>query len=146
MTSGAAVVDICKGNFRYALMITDHFTRFCQIYATKHKDSKSAADKLFNQYIMQFGWPERIHHDQGGEFTSDLFDDLHELTGIRASRTTPYHPQGDGQVERLNRKVINMLRAMPATAKKDWKAQLHFNIPKSVWPRIRLAKNYPQPC
>ena len=146
MTSGAAVVDICKGNFRYALMITDHFTRFCQIYATKHKDSKSAADKLFNQYIMQFGWPERIHHDQGVEFTSDLFDDLHELTGIRASRTTPYHPQGDDQVEKLNRTVINMLRAMPATAKKDWKAQLHFNIPKCVWPRIRRAKNYPQPC
>ena len=117
-------LDPCKGNFQYALMVTDHFTRFCQIYATKGRTSKEAADKIFNNFIMQFGWPERIHHDLGGEFNSKLFAELHRLTGIRASNTTPYHPMGDGQVERLNRTVINMLKTMSETAKKDWKKHL----------------------
>ena len=73
---------------------------------------------------MQFGLPERIHHDLGGEFNNKLFDELHRLTGIRSSHTTPYHPIGNGQVERLNRTVINMLKSLSATAKKDWKRQL----------------------
>ena len=49
--------------------------------------------------------------------------ELHRLTGIRPSNTTPYHPAGDGQVERLNRTVVNMLKALPDRAK-DWKSHL----------------------
>ena len=59
-------LDRCKGNFEFALVVTDHFTRFCQIYATKRNDGLSAANKLYNEFIMQFGLPERFHSDQGG--------------------------------------------------------------------------------
>ena len=117
-------LGMCKGRFQYAMVVTDHFTRFCQIYATKSKSSKAAAEKLFGEYIMQFGYPERIHSDQGGEFCSGLFKELHRLTGIRPSRTTPYHPMGDGQVERLNRTIINMLKALSEVAKADWRKHL----------------------
>ena len=125
-------LDKCKGGYEYVMVVTDHFTRFCQIYATKTKSTKAAADKLFNQYIMQFGFPERIHHDQGGEFTSRLFKELQRMTGIVPSKTTPYHPEGNGQVERLNRTICNMLKAMSEVAKRDWKAQL---------PKIAFAYN-----
>ena len=57
-------LDKCKGGFQYAMVVTDHFTRFAQVYALKSKSSKGAADKLFNQYIMQFGWPTKIHSDK----------------------------------------------------------------------------------
>ena len=117
-------LDPCKGNYRYVLVVTDHFTRFCQIYATKTKSSKAAADKIFNQFIVQYGYPERIHHDQGGEFNSKLFHELHRLTGIRSSQTTPYHPEGDGQTERLNRTVKNMLKSLEKAEKRDWKSHL----------------------
>ena len=117
-------LDTCKGNYKYAMAVTDHFTRFVQIYATKTKNSKAAADKLFNEYIMQFGYPERIHHDRGPEFNSRLFEQMHRVTRIRASNTTPYHPMGDGQVERFNRTICNMLRSLSANAKKDWRSYL----------------------
>ena len=117
-------LDPCKGKYEYVLMVTDHYTRFCQMYATKSKSSKAAADKLFNEFILQFGYPEKIHHDKGPEFNSKLFAELHRLTGIRASNTTPYHPAGDGQVERLNRTLINMLKSLSGNAKKDWKSYL----------------------
>ena len=117
-------LDKCKGGFEYAMVVTDHFTRFCQIYATKSKSSKAAADKLFNQYIMQFGWPTKIHSDRGGEFTSKMFEELHRLTGIVPSKTTPWHPQGNGKAERFNRTVCNMLKTLSESAKKDWKSYL----------------------
>ena len=88
------------------------------------KSSKAAAEKLFNHFILQYGFPKRIHYDKGPEFNSNLFKHLHRLTGIRASNTTPYHPMGDGQVERMNRTLINMLKAIPENEKKNWKDHL----------------------
>ena len=45
-------LDKCRGGFRYAMVVTDHFTRFAQIYATRNKSTKAAADKLFNEFIL----------------------------------------------------------------------------------------------
>ena len=117
-------LDPCKGGFTYALVVIDHFTRFCQIYATRTKSSKAAASKLFGEFILQFGFPRQIHHDQGPEFNSQLFKELHKLTKIRASNTTPYHPMGDGQVERCNRTIINMCKALEENEKGNWKSHL----------------------
>ena len=117
-------LDKCKGGFEYALVVCDHFTRFVQIYATKKKNAVSAADHLFNEFILKFGFPKKIHHDQGGEFNNRLFQRLHDLSGIAGSRTTPYHPMGDGQVERMNRTIINMLKTLEEKEKNNWKAHL----------------------
>ena len=116
-------VDKCR-RFEYILVVTDHFTRFSQAYPTRNKTSRAAADKLFNHFILQYGFPKRIHHDLGGEFNSNLFKHLHKLAGIKMSNTTPYHPQGDGQCERLNRTVINMLKSIPENEKNNWMAHL----------------------
>ena len=117
-------LDKCKGGFQYAMVVTDNFTKYCQIYATRTKSTKAAADKIFNHFIMEFGFPERLHSDQGGEFTSNLFRELQRLAQIRPSTTTPYHPQGNGQTERMNRTVCNMLKSLSEPAKKDWKSHL----------------------
>jgi len=57
-----------SGGYHYILVIMDHYTRFAQAYATRDKSAKTAADKLYNDFIMRFGFPETIQHDQGGEF------------------------------------------------------------------------------
>ena len=117
-------VDKAKGGYEYILVVTDHFTKFAQAYGTKKNNSRSAADKIFNHFILQFGYPVRIHSDQGQEFNSELFMHLHHLSGIRKSTTTPYHPQGNAQCERLNRTVINMLKSLPEEEKADWTKHL----------------------
>ena len=80
--------------YEYVLLVTDHFTRFSQAYATKNQTSLTAAKKLFNEFILQFGWPRRLHHDRGESFNSSLFKELHRLAGIDISNTTAYHPMG----------------------------------------------------
>ena len=106
--------------YEHVLIVTDHFTRFSQAYATKNETSLTAAKKLFNEFILQFGFPARIHHDRGEAFNSSLFKELHRLAGIDMSNTSPYHPQGNGSAERLNRTLINMLKAIPENEKKNW--------------------------
>ena len=77
-----------------------------------------------NEVISRFGAPERIHTDQGRNFEAQLFKEMCNLFSIEKTRTTPYHPQSDGMVERMNRTIQDMLAKYVAEHQRDWDVHL----------------------
>ncbi len=117
-------LDKSSGGFEYILLIVDHFTRYGQAYPTKNKYALTAAKHLFNDFILKFGLPNRVISDQGKEFENKLIHELSNFCGIIKSRTTPYHPQTNGTVERLNSTLLHMLRTLAESDKPRWHEHL----------------------
>lgn len=106
------------------LVVTDHFTRLAQAFPYRHQSAKQVAKKLWDNFFCVYGFPERIHSDQGASFESRLIRELLKISGVQKSHTTPYHPMGNGSVERFNRTLGNMIRALSPEAKHSWPERL----------------------
>ncbi|KAI5625025.1 hypothetical protein C0J50_15416 [Silurus asotus] len=102
------------------LVITDHFTKLAHAFPCQDQTAKRVAKKLWDNFFCVYGFPQRIHSDQGATFESELFAELLELAGIDKSRTTPYYPMGNGGTERFNRTLGSMLRSLPSVSKLRW--------------------------
>ena len=98
---------------KHILVVCDYFTRWTEAYALPNKEAASVARTLVNEWVCQFGVPDSIHSDQGANFEGHLFTEVGKLLGIENTRTTPYHPQSDGLVERMNRTLLMMLSIQP---------------------------------
>ena len=66
------------------------------------------------------GLPRQLHSDQGRNYESRLVAELCNITGVHKTRTTPFHPRSDGQTERANRTILQMLRTTAEDNPADW--------------------------
>ncbi|XP_071802528.1 uncharacterized protein [Asterias amurensis] len=110
-----------KGGYENILVITDHFTKYAQAFPSRDQKAGTVAKILWEKIIQHYGFPVRLHADQGRNFESQLIRELCKICGIKKSRTTPYHPQGNGVTERFNHTLLNMLGTLEENQKKDWK-------------------------
>ena len=113
-----------KGGIENILVVTDHFTKYAQAYATKNQTARTTAKVLFENFIVHYGFPKRLHSDQGRNFESQTIKELCLLAGVDKSRTTPYHPMGNGIAERFNSTLLNMMGTLEPVKKLDWKSHL----------------------
>ena len=111
-----------KGGYENILVITDHFTRYAQDVPTRNQTATTTARALFDGFFVHYGLPAKIHSDQGANFESRVIKKLCKISGIKKTRTTPYHPMENGMCERFNRTSLNMLGTLTDRQKVDWKA------------------------
>eukprot|EP00731_Ephydatia_muelleri_P001970 Em0001g1970a len=107
-----------SGN-RYVLVICDYATRFPEAVPMRSIDAENVAEELLKLFA-RVGIPVEILTDQGSNFTSQLLSELYSMLHIHGIRTTPYHPQTDGLVERFNQTLKAMLRKTAVQEGKDW--------------------------
>ena len=113
-----------KGSHENILVITDHYSRYAQAIPTRNQTSKTTAWVLFDNFIVHYGFPARIHSDQGQNFESHLIKELCQSARVEKSRTTPYHPKGNGQVIRFDKTLLKMLGTLEEYQKSDWKSHV----------------------
>ena len=112
-------ITSAKGN-RYVLVMVDCFSRWTEACPLPDKTAISVADAFFSNIVCRFGMPSVIHSDQGREFENKVMHELCILGGSHKTKTTPYHPESDGQVERFNRTLLMMLAMFASEHRDDW--------------------------
>jgi len=89
----------------------DRFTRWPEAIPLTNTSASTCAQALVSSWIARFGLPLAMSSDRGAQFTSDLWAKMAQMLGMEHSRTTAYHPQANGLVERFHRHMKSSLRA-----------------------------------
>ena len=103
---------------------TPHPVTYAQACPSKTQTAQATAKLLWENFIRHYGFPEKFLSDQGRNFESELISELCKLTKLEKVHTTPYLPMTNGQCERFNSTLCNMLGTFPEKEKADWKAHL----------------------
>ena len=106
------------------LVMQDHFSKHVVAHVVKDQKAKTAAKVLRWGYFGLFGAPAYLVSDQGGAFTGKVVESLAKLYGIQKLRTSSYHAQTNGQVERMNQTLIHMIRKLDEEKKARWSEYL----------------------
>ena len=122
--SGGSLPHTQRGN-RFILTICDYATRYPEAIPLSNTEAVQIARELAGVFA-RVGVPDEILTDQGPNFMSSLLQELYRLLQIKRIRTTPYHPQTDGFVERFNGTLKAMLRKFVNWSQKDWDEYLPY--------------------
>ncbi|KAL4004410.1 P2Y purinoceptor 4 [Sarotherodon galilaeus] len=102
------VLEPSRSGVENVLVMTDVFSKYTVAVPTRDQRASTVAQALLTEWF----------------FLSLAFLAASTLTRVAKSRTTPYHPAGNGQCERFNRTLHNLLRTLPSSRKRDWAACL----------------------
>ena len=115
------------------LVVGECFSKYVELIRTVSTvDAVTAASLVFNNFVCRYGCPSSIVWDRDPRSMSEFWTALWERFGSNLKLSTAYHPQTDGQTERMNRTVEQMLRAYCLNEPDRWKEHL---------PAIQFAYN-----
>ncbi|KAL5505558.1 hypothetical protein EMCRGX_G007010 [Ephydatia muelleri] len=123
---GYLEVPVSPNNSRYLLVIQDYFTKWAEARPLPDQTAARITHELM-EVFANYAFPDIVHSDQGRNFESTVFHQTLEAFGVHKSRTTAYHPQGDGLVERFNRTLLQLLRTY-VEKKEEWEKYIPLAI------------------
>ena len=123
-----------KSGNEYLLTIMCTSTRFPEAIPLRNIKTKSIVKALI-KFFTFVGLPKSVQSDQGSNFMSGIFQQvMHEL-GIKQFRSSAYHPESQGALERFHQTLKNMIRSYCFDTEKDWDEGIHlllFAVRESV--------------
>nr|ABA94769.1 retrotransposon protein, putative, Ty3-gypsy subclass [Oryza sativa Japonica Group] len=126
-------------------VIVDRLTKSAHFVPVKTSyDGKKLAELYMTHVVCRFGCPKKIVSDRGTQFTSRFWKQLHEALGTDLNFSTAYHPQTDGQTERVNQILEDMLRACALDFEGTWDRCLpyaEFSYNNSYQASIQMSPN-----
>lgn len=97
--------------YSYLLTIIDRATRWIEAIPTSNITAETIAKAIISGWIARFGIPQRISTDRGRQFECQVFNQLNQMLGIQHLRTTSFHAQANGMIERWHRSLKVSLKA-----------------------------------
>ena len=118
-------LPLSNGN-KHILVIGDRFTKWYEAIPLPDQTAITTANALVNHWISRFGCPYSLHSDQGRNFESKLFEHLMKFLESDKTRTTPFHPQSNAVIERMNKTLQHMLAKCINEEQSNWSQQLPY--------------------
>ncbi|KAK3554436.1 hypothetical protein QTP70_023034 [Hemibagrus guttatus] len=110
-----------SGGFTAVMVVVDRFSKGCRLIPLEGlPTAMQTADAMFQHVFRNFGLPEDIVSDRGPQFTSRVWGALCGRLGIGVSLSSGYHPQSNGQAERLNQEIGRFLRSYCSREQHRW--------------------------
>ncbi|KAL0199796.1 hypothetical protein M9458_002983, partial [Cirrhinus mrigala] len=114
-----------SSGYTTVLTVIERFSKACRfIPLPKLPSTLETTEALYNQVFHFYGLPEDILSDRGPQFTSQVWTSFCKLLNINVSLTSGYHPQSNGQAERLNQELTRFLRTYCQQNQNDWSRYL----------------------
>jgi hypothetical protein len=108
-------------------VIVDRLTKVAQFIPVKTTYSGAKLGELYmSRIVCLHGVPKKIVSDRGSQFTYKFWEKLHESMDTKLNFSSAYHPQTDGQTERTNQILEDMLRAYALNYGKSWDKSLPY--------------------
>ena len=123
-----------KSGNEYLLTIMCTSTRFPEAIPLRNIKTKSIVKALI-KFFTFVGLPKSVQSDQGSNFMSGIFQQVMHQLGIKQYRSSAYHPESQGALERFHQTLKNMIRSYCFDTEKDWDEGIHlllFAVRESV--------------
>ncbi|KAL7866054.1 hypothetical protein SRHO_G00113010 [Serrasalmus rhombeus] len=122
-------LDLVRARFYWPKMAMDierkvrtcgRFFKFAVAIPTPNQKARTVAKCLWENFMVYYGIPEKLHSDQRPDFESRTIRELCQVASIHKVRTTPYHPR-DNPVEQFNRTLLDILGTLQDKDKTCWR-------------------------
>ena len=118
-------LPVTKNGYDTIVVFVDKLTKMVHYAPTVQTvDAPQLAKIFMNTIVKLHGVPKVIISDRGTQFNSNFWKSLWSALGTKIAMTTAYHPQADGQTERANRVLLDMLRSYVDIKHNDWDEKL----------------------
>ena len=115
---------ILANGHKHIIVAVDYFTKWTEAMPTFDCKAETATHFFFNHVITWFGVPKQLVSDHGAHFQDTVWAELSTMLKFEQRYSSSYYPQGNGQVEAVNKIIKTMLQRMVGNHKTNWNHML----------------------